>query len=93
MPGDVRPARPARWVAEAMEVGTVAKDARPVVGLYIRIYKEKFSNENKKIACIHTLTKPLSTTNLIPSIVTLAYEIFSSLVYRVLKLTYFCNVC
>jgi hypothetical protein len=58
MPGEVRPARPARWVAEATEVGTVTKEARPVVGLNTRIF-----------------TKQLSTTNLMPSMVTLASAI------------------
>lgn len=33
MPGDVRPARPARCVADATDVGTVDKDANAVVGL------------------------------------------------------------
>jgi hypothetical protein len=37
MPGEVRPARPALCVAEALETGTVESEARDVVGLYVRI--------------------------------------------------------
>ena len=37
-PADVRPARPARWVADATDVGTVASDANAVDGLYTRIW-------------------------------------------------------
>jgi hypothetical protein len=38
MPGEVRPARPARWVAEEVDIGWVTRDDRDVVGLNIRIY-------------------------------------------------------
>ena len=38
MPAEVRPARPARWVAEASETGTVAREDNAEVGLYVRIY-------------------------------------------------------
>lgn len=33
MPDEVRPALPARWVADATEVGTMARDAIVVEGL------------------------------------------------------------
>lgn len=38
MPDEVRPARPARWVADACETGTVTSEESDVVGLYVRIY-------------------------------------------------------
>lgn len=37
MPNDVLPALPARCTAEASDMGTVAKEARLVLGLYVRI--------------------------------------------------------
>lgn len=33
MPDEVRPARPARWVADAAEVGTVTREDIALVGL------------------------------------------------------------
>lgn len=37
MPEDVRPALPARWVADANDTGTVERDDSAEVGLYVRI--------------------------------------------------------
>jgi len=41
MPEEVRPARPARWVADALETGTVEREERDVVGLYVRICRQR----------------------------------------------------
>lgn len=35
-PEDVRPARPARWLAEATEQGVTDRTSIPVLGLYVR---------------------------------------------------------
>lgn len=35
-PADVRPARPARWLAEATEHGVTERTSIPVFGLYVR---------------------------------------------------------
>lgn len=37
MPADVRPARPARWFAEASEQGVVVRTSIHVLGLYVLI--------------------------------------------------------
>lgn len=46
MPEEVRPARPARCVAEATEVGTVASDDNAVDGLYVLILTNPESMTN-----------------------------------------------
>lgn len=73
-PGDVRPALPERWEREAMEQGVVTSASIPVIGLNER----SLIQVSWKLSAVHcnfiqaggfTLTKPESTTYLIPSIV------------------------
>ncbi len=51
MPGETRPARPARWLAEALDTGVTISDSMPVRGLNV-VYFENPESITKTILSI-----------------------------------------